>query len=91
MADEPSFDAVFTGPRSPHQPFVVKASIDFPGFRVLAEIPLSERDEHRLRTDPLAVHTFYQQVIEGALADAISKHFDEPDADSGRPSDRKPT
>jgi hypothetical protein len=79
-----SVDSVFAQPRAPHQRFVVKASIDFPGFRVWAEIPLSEHDEHRLRTSQLAVHTFYQQVIEGALADAISKHFEDR-ADSEGP------
>lgn len=77
MADKLSFDSVFAEPRGPHQPFVVKASIDFPGFRVWANIPISERDEHCLRTDPQSAHAFYAERVAPALARAIAKRLED--------------
>jgi hypothetical protein len=81
MTPEPSFDSVFTGPRSPHQPFVVKASIDFPGYRVWVEIPLSERDEHELRTNQRNAHKFHENVVAPRLACAISDSLDKLERD----------
>jgi hypothetical protein len=70
-----SFDSVFAEPRAPHQPFVVKASIDFPGYRVWVEMPISERDEHQLKTDPQSAHALFSEQIAPALDAAIEKHL----------------
>jgi hypothetical protein len=58
-------------------PFIIKASITFPGFTASVDIPISEADEHRLRTKPSEAHAFFEQCVEWALAQAISNAIEE--------------
>jgi hypothetical protein len=62
-------------------PFIVKASVTFPGFTASVDIPISEADEHRLRTRPREAHTFLDQHIEWALAEAVTKAIEAIEGD----------
>lgn len=55
------------------QPVVVRAEVYFEGFMAYCDIPLSEADAHRLRTNPSEHALFCSNRVFPALADAVAK------------------